>query len=150
MHLDAQNRWVSDDGRWVWDGAAWQPQSPPPGAGPLDGAPAPADSPAQPDLQAGSDEGHLRWDGARWQPVNAPSPPITTPIVSTDGRWEWDGTAWQPVSQPGSVGAGAGAGAGAAENSKPAAVAELVAAGNPVSTDGRWVWNGQAWVATGH
>jgi hypothetical protein len=60
---DAQ---LSEDGRWWWDGAQWQPVEPGPQAGYDTGSFAPGRL---------SDDGQWRWDGTQWQPAGeAPVP----------------------------------------------------------------------------
>jgi len=148
----AQGEQLSPDGRYRWDGQAWQliqqPQQP---------------QQTQPVASSGageqlSEDGRYRWDGQAWQPVQPPQPqhqpqpqpqpqqPISpaqdqpaaaaevqpawassqdAEQLSPDGRYRWDGAAWQPVQQQ-------------AERS-PAAAAEQL------SPDGRYRWDGQAW-----
>ena len=56
---------VSPDGKWIWDGSAWQPNEPSPAA--------------QPRV---SDDGRFYWDGARWAPMPAATSPATAePLV---------------------------------------------------------------------
>lgn len=55
---------LSPDGKWRWDGQAWQP---------VDVA-TPQSQPAQPRI---SDDGKFYWDGARWVPM--PGAATTTP-----------------------------------------------------------------------
>ena len=154
MRQDDNNRWVSDDGHWMWDGSAWQPVTSPPGEEPSQVAPVPPGSAdaASPDAAsvdpspAGvpsrvrepdathplSPDGTLIWDGHCWvahKPVtNAPTPPAppNDHPLSPDGHWQWDGSAWQPVDTPGG----------------PACVDT-----RQLSPDGRWVWDGTSWKA---
>lgn len=58
---------ISDDGRYWWDGAAWQPLFSP--------------------------DGRHRWDGRQWVPVAAPAPPAE-PAAASGGA---DLPAWLPV-----------------------------------------------------
>lgn len=126
MKQDEAGRFVSDDGKWMWDGNVWvstaskavpapQSDSVQPGAIQVDAA-----HPLSPD-------GTQWWNGSAWQPAPAiystppaahpgpgatadpgmpawtapnPGPPSPTPgpvHLSPDGRWRWDGTTWVPT-----------------------------------------------------
>ncbi len=118
---------LSPDGRYRWDGQAWQPVHQP--------------QQAQAEVAAHGEQlsadGRYRWDGQAWQPVQQPLPQAqpqaagvtaaqqaTGEQLSPDGRYRWDGQAWQPVHQT---------------------EAAAAAPAEQLSPDGRHRWDGQAW-----
>ena len=125
MKQDEAGRFVSDDGKWIWDGNAWVSTA--------SRAPAPHSDQVQPGaihVDAAhplSPDGTQWWNGSTWQPVPAtnssptvanpgpgatadprvqgwaapnpaPASPTTGPVhLSPDGRWRWDGATWVPT-----------------------------------------------------
>ena len=67
----------SEDGRWWWDGAQWQPVAEP---------------------AAGAQQA---------QAASAAAPSQAVGQVSEDGQWQWDGTQWQPAWAATATSAGA-------------------------------------------
>ena len=92
MRRDDDDRWVSDDGHWTWDGASWQPIT----AAPTD--PPPDDAPETPETTA-----------------TAPTPDEMHPL-SPDGSQVWDGTAWVAVDAGSSTASAAGLTSGPARS----------------------------------
>lgn len=70
----------SADGRWLWDGRAWQPVQTSPAASPQLGSP-----PPDPTLSA---DGRWRWDGSAWR-ERAGSPSWERPYSSNETRTAW-------------------------------------------------------------
>ncbi|MFN2568825.1 MAG: DUF4234 domain-containing protein [Candidatus Dormibacteria bacterium] len=124
---------LSPDGRFRWDGRAWQPVR-------AQQIPATAPAPAE----QLSPDGRFRWDGQAWQPVReapqvAAVAPAASPAeqLSPDGRYRWDGQAWQPVEQQPHPGpAHPAAHPVAAVRDQP---------GGQLSPDGRYRWDGYSW-----
>jgi hypothetical protein len=142
MRQDEQQRWVSDDGHWAWDGTTWTPMSVAPTESPTPDVPpdavaAPPEATAstpgtQPDATHPlSPDGSQVWDGTSWVPY-APLPTESTPADPAPVA-PVESTPVEPTPAPAVT---------ASESVLPSPPDE-----HPISSDGHWRWDGQAWQA---
>jgi hypothetical protein len=75
--------------------------------------------------------------------IEIPSSP-SAPQRSADGLWEWDGTQWMPAQPP--PGPQQVAQSTPLVEAAPPAQTAPPAQANPVSPDGKYQWNGTAWI----
>jgi hypothetical protein len=153
MRQDEQQRWISDDGQWVWDGTAWLPTSVPP-----DQPPTPAEPVAAPPQVAAevptiqpdathplSPDGTQIWDGNGWISYESvPNEPIETKPIPAAAEPTQAEQAPETPAEPTPV-----APAPAPTNTPPIVATESAPPSppdeHPISADGHWRWDGQAW-----
>jgi hypothetical protein len=129
MRQDDKQRWVSDDGHWLWSGSTWEPMSVPPDDSPKGSASPTTSTP-----------------GTKPEPSGLTNPDAAHPL-SPDGTQIWDGAKWAAhLASP--LGSDASDAAPATTVAPVAPTVEMPPSPpveHPISTDGHWRWDGNAW-----